>query len=126
MCRSGSTAKRHFRGRQSWVTASATKLSSIEGDLKMADQDVANPAGGHNGRHETRERSSTVRDYVSIIFRRRKLLTWTFLGTFLGALLVTVLVMNYRYQPELKILVQYQRYNPLVTPGQTREQSQSV
>jgi uncharacterized protein involved in exopolysaccharide biosynthesis len=92
----------------------------------MADQDVANPAGGHNGRHETRERSSTVRDYVSIIFRRRKLLTWTFLGTFLGALLVTVLVMNYRYQPELKILVQYQRYNPLVTPGQTREQSQSV
>jgi uncharacterized protein involved in exopolysaccharide biosynthesis len=95
----------------------------------MADQDVANPAGGHNGRNghqETRERSSTVRDYVSIVFRRRKLLTGTFLATFLGALLVTVLVMNYRYQPEMKILVQYQRYNPLVTPGQTNEQGQTI
>lgn len=56
-----------------------------------------------------------VRDVVAILFRQRKLLALSFLGTLLGAVLA-ILVIPDRYQAEMKVMLQRNRQNTAVTP----------
>lgn len=89
----------------------------------MADQEFAKSRAWSNINDE---RSSTIRDYVSVVFRRRTLLIWTFLGTLLGAVALTVAVMNYRYVATMKVVVAHERFDPMVTPGHASETSQQM
>lgn len=56
----------------------------------------------------------TPRGILSVLFRRRRLITLTFLGTAAG-LLLAVLIMPNSYQAEVKFLVERQRIDPVIT-----------
>ncbi len=60
------------------------------------------------------ELAVTLRDYVAPIFRRRRLVSITFLCIFLGAILAALL-MPRKYEAEMKILVNRERVDPVVT-----------
>jgi uncharacterized protein involved in exopolysaccharide biosynthesis len=57
----------------------------------------------------------TPRDFVGVAFRRRRLVLLSFLGTFLGATLVAVIVAH-TYEAKIEILVKDERADPVVTP----------
>lgn len=58
----------------------------------------------------------TVRDAVAPVFRQRRLASMIFLGIFLGALL-SGLLMPRKYEAEMKILVNRDRVDAVVTPN---------
>ena len=58
--------------------------------------------------------SSTLRDLLGVMFRQRPLVTLSFLGVFSGAALAAVLLPE-RYEAHMKILVQHERVDPVVT-----------
>lgn len=55
------------------------------------------------------------RDAVAPVFRQRRVATWLFCGIFAGALVAGFLAPR-RYQAEMKILVNRERVDPLVSP----------
>ncbi|HTV58553.1 MAG TPA: Wzz/FepE/Etk N-terminal domain-containing protein [Verrucomicrobiae bacterium] len=57
----------------------------------------------------------SLRDAVSPVFRQRRLAAWLFCGIFAGALLAGLLAPR-KYQAEMKILVNRERVDPVVTP----------
>ena len=57
----------------------------------------------------------TIRDFLAIVFRHRKLMALSFVGILLGATLVALLQPS-RYQAQMKILVKSERIDPVVTP----------
>ena len=57
----------------------------------------------------------TLRDAVMPIFRHRRLVTLVFLGIFLGAILCLLLLPR-KYEAEMKILVNRERVDAVVTP----------
>lgn len=59
-------------------------------------------------------RPPTLRDFLAIAFRHRRLMVFSFLGILLGAILAAVLQPN-RYEAGTKILVQRERVDPVVT-----------
>src|ERR1700730_12855808 len=61
--------------------------------------------------------SFTVRDFVPIGFRHKRLLVLSFLGIFLGVLL-SALFLPARYRAETKLLVKRERLDPVVSPEQ--------
>jgi uncharacterized protein involved in exopolysaccharide biosynthesis len=61
-----------------------------------------------------RIRAHTVRDIAAIAFRRRVIVLTSFLGVFLGAILMMVLQPNH-YDASMKILVKRDRADPVVT-----------
>lgn len=61
--------------------------------------------------------SFTVRDFVAIGFRHKRLLVLSFLGIFLGVLL-SALFLPARYRAETKLLVKRERLDPVVSPEQ--------
>lgn len=62
-------------------------------------------------------RFPTVRDLVTIAFRRRRLMMISFAGILCGSILVAVLQPR-RYEAEMKILVKREPVNPVVPrPG---------
>jgi uncharacterized protein involved in exopolysaccharide biosynthesis len=78
-----------------------------------------------NGTTE-RKQSLTPRDFVSVFFRHRRLALWSFLGALVGAtLIVGVLVAN-RYKAEMKVLVDKERSDPVVSAGPPSEQIQQL
>ncbi len=58
---------------------------------------------------------STLRDFLSIGFRRRRLLAYSFFGILLGGGFAA-LVLPRQYQAQIKILVKRERFDPVVTP----------
>jgi uncharacterized protein involved in exopolysaccharide biosynthesis len=60
------------------------------------------------------ELALTLRDYVAPIFRKRRLVTIAFLCIFLGAILAALLLPR-KYEAEMKILVNRERVDPVVT-----------
>lgn len=58
----------------------------------------------------------TLRDAVAPVFRQRRLAAMVFLGFFFGAVL-TVLLLPRKYEAEMKILVNRERIDPVVTPN---------
>ncbi len=77
----------------------------------MADQDVITSGSGHN-------LSFTLRDFVAIGFRHKRLLMMCFAGLVLGTI-VAVLLMPPKYQAVTKILVKRERVDAVVTPQRT-------
>ena len=73
----------------------------------MTNQDFASP-----------RLSFTMRDMVAVGFRHKRLLTLCFCGIVLGTLL-TVLLMPAEYKAQAKVLVNRERVDPVVSPGQT-------
>jgi uncharacterized protein involved in exopolysaccharide biosynthesis len=66
-------------------------------------------------REHSPEMALTMRDVVMPVFRQRRLVALTFLGIFLGALLCAVLLPR-KYEAEMKILVNRERVDAVVTP----------
>jgi uncharacterized protein involved in exopolysaccharide biosynthesis len=60
--------------------------------------------------------TTTLRDVVAPIFRQRRLATLIFLGIFTGAIL-TALLLPRKYEAEMKILVNRDRVDSVVTPN---------
>ena len=58
----------------------------------------------------------TLRDVVVPVFRQRRLATLIFAGIFVGAIL-TALLLPRKYEAEMKILVNRERVDPVVTPN---------
>jgi uncharacterized protein involved in exopolysaccharide biosynthesis len=65
--------------------------------------------------HHQPERALTLRDVLMPVFRQRRLATLIFLGIFLGALLCGLLLPR-KYEAEMKILVNRERVDAVVTP----------
>jgi uncharacterized protein involved in exopolysaccharide biosynthesis len=61
------------------------------------------------------ELALTMRDVVMPVFRQRRLVALTFLGIFLGAVLCALLLPR-KYEAEMKILVNRERVDAVVTP----------
>jgi uncharacterized protein involved in exopolysaccharide biosynthesis len=74
----------------------------------MTDQDFMSGNTGHGF-------SFTLRDFVAIGFRHKRLLVLLFGGLLLGTLVAT-LMMPPKYQAVTKILVKRERVDPVVTP----------
>ena len=70
-----------------------------------------------NKASQNKSMALTPRGILAILFRRRRLITLTFLGTAAG-LLLAVLIMPSSYQAEVKFLVERQRVDPVVTTEQ--------
>ena len=60
--------------------------------------------------------TTTLRDVVAPVFRQRRLATLIFLGIFVGAIL-TALLLPRKYEAEMKILVNRDRVDSVVTPN---------
>jgi len=60
--------------------------------------------------------TTTLRDVVAPVFRQRRLATLIFLGIFTGAIL-TALLLPRKYEAEMKILVNRDRVDSVVTPN---------
>ena len=70
--------------------------------------------------------SQTLRDYVGVIFRHRNLVIKSFIASFIGATLIVVIFVANRYQAEMKVLVNKDRSDPVVTAGRPNEQTQQL
>jgi len=71
---------------------------------------VIQPNEGHAGLE------LTLRDVVAPVFRQRRMVTLLFCGIFLGAIL-TVLLLPRKYEAQMKMLVNRERVDAVVTPN---------
>jgi uncharacterized protein involved in exopolysaccharide biosynthesis len=70
--------------------------------------------------------TQTLRDYVGVLFRHRKLAIKSFIASFIGASLIVLVFVANRYQAEMKVLVGKDRSDPVVTAGRPNEQYQQL
>src|SRR5437588_3741753 len=77
----------------------------------MEDQNNGNRVNGYR-----RAPAATVRDFIAVVFRHRRLVTLSFLGIFLAAV-VAALVLPDQYEAQMEILVNRDRGNPVVSPA---------
>ncbi|PYV06665.1 MAG: hypothetical protein DMG26_02585 [Acidobacteria bacterium] len=77
----------------------------------MEEQKYGNKVNGYR-----RAPSATVRDFIGVVFRHRRLITLSFLGIFLAAA-VAALVLPDQYEAQMAILVNRDRGNPVVSPA---------
>jgi uncharacterized protein involved in exopolysaccharide biosynthesis len=68
----------------------------------------------------------TFRDYVGVLFRHRNLVIKSFIASFLGAALIVIVFVANRYQAEMKVLVNKDRSDPVVSAGRPNEQMQQI
>jgi uncharacterized protein involved in exopolysaccharide biosynthesis len=67
-------------------------------------------------------REATLRDILTPLFRRRRLLILSFCGVFLGAI-IAALLLSSRYEAQMEILVNRDRMDPVVTTEQFSQTS---
>jgi polysaccharide biosynthesis protein PslE len=79
----------------------------------------------NNTKQITQTDTTTLRDMVMPIFRRKRLVVTSFLGIFMGAILAAFLLANY-YQVDFEILVDRERLDPMVTTEQTNQPAQQA
>ncbi len=70
----------------------------------------------HENGFSNGNRSGTTRDLAAVLFRRRRLIGLSFAGMFLGVVLVAVVYVANHYEAHLKIMVNHDRSDPVVTP----------
>jgi uncharacterized protein involved in exopolysaccharide biosynthesis len=78
----------------------------------MAERDSRNP-------YQSSSRYSTLRDWVAIGFRRRRLVIVTFCGVLLGAVLFTWFYALRYYEASMQVLVEQDRSDPAISTAQT-------
>lgn len=66
-----------------------------------------------------RKSDPTLRDLLAPLFRRKRMVIYTFCGILLGTILATYLVSN-MHQASMEILVNSERLDPLLTPESTQ------
>src|SRR6266446_6849401 len=71
-------------------------------------------SGRHNG-HNVSAPSFSLRDLLSVVFRRKRLMLLSFVGLLLGAVLAMVILPS-TYEGQMKILVERDRVDPVVSP----------
>ena len=76
--------------------------------------DGHNEPKGYNGHNGFRASSTTLRDFLAAGFRQRRLIAFSFVGVFLGAILCALLLPA-QYEARMKILVKRERVDPIVT-----------
>jgi uncharacterized protein involved in exopolysaccharide biosynthesis len=76
----------------------------------MSEQDYRNASGKAT-------QDATLRDILTPLFRRRRLLVLTFCGVLLGAI-VAALFLSSRYEASMEVLVNRDRLDPMVTTEQ--------
>ncbi len=69
--------------------------------------------GRHNG-HNVSAPSFSLRDLLSVVFRRKRLMLLSFVGLLLGAVLAMVILPS-TYEGQMKILVERERVDPVVS-----------
>jgi uncharacterized protein involved in exopolysaccharide biosynthesis len=74
----------------------------------------------------TEKHALTLRDFVSVFFRHRRLALWSFVGALVGASLVVGILVANRYKAEMKVLVGKERSDPVVSAGRPNEQIQQL
>ena len=80
------------------------------------EQNSVNPADYGTPLH-------TLRDYLAICFRRRRLVLFAFLGIFVvSALFALDELLDHQYQAEIKFLVKKERIDPMLTPESNLQQ----
>jgi uncharacterized protein involved in exopolysaccharide biosynthesis len=70
-------------------------------------------SGSRNG-HQAFAPSFSLRDFLSVVFRRKRLILLSFGGLLLGAVLA-ILILPSTYEAQMKILVQRARVDPVVS-----------
>lgn len=86
---------------------------------------------GHNGNgngnsHGKKKNSFTLRDLVGMAFRRRRVIILAFAGLMAGSILA-ILMLSPTYEAEMKILVQRERVDPVVsTESNVNESDRSL
>jgi polysaccharide biosynthesis protein PslE len=83
-----------------------------KGNLQMAEKDTRNP-------YQSSTRYNTLRDWVAIGFRRRRLVIMTFCGVMLGVVLFTWFWVLRYHEATMQVLVEQTRTDPAVSTGQT-------
>jgi len=91
----------------------------VNGHARPYESHYAETPRSENGRHP---RAVTLRDVLSIGFRRQRLVLSSSLVIFALATLL-VLLRPAQYESEMKILVKRERVDPLVTPEASSQQS---
>ena len=76
--------------------------------------------------NEIGKQTQTLRDYVGILFRHKSLVIKSFVASFVGATLIVLIFVANRYQAEMKVLVNKDRSDPVVTAGRPNEQIQQL
>ncbi|MBZ5513933.1 MAG: hypothetical protein LAN62_03650 [Acidobacteriia bacterium] len=71
----------------------------------------------HRSNGHAQAKSTTPRDLVAVVFRRRRLILYSFLGILLLAVLAA-LILPEQYQAQMVILVNRERVDPVVTSEQ--------
>jgi len=69
-------------------------------------------------RHQNFTRFSTLRDWLAVGFRRRRLVLLSFFGVFLGATLFAWLWVGKYFESSMEVLVQQDRSDPAITSVQ--------
>jgi uncharacterized protein involved in exopolysaccharide biosynthesis len=69
-----------------------------------------------------RDESISLRDMVTPVFRRKRIVTLAFLGVFLGTILAAFFLANY-FQVNFEVLVDRERVDPMVTTESTSQSS---
>ena len=76
----------------------------------MEDQKYGNKVNGYH-----RPPAATVRDFIAVVFRHRRLVTLSFLGIFLTVAVAALVLPDY-YEANMEILVNRDRVDPAVSP----------
>ena len=76
--------------------------------------DEAKSEKKHNGNNGASP-SFSLRDLLGAIFRRKRLILLSFMGVLLGALLA-IIILPSTYEAQMKILVEHERVDPVVSP----------
>ncbi len=90
-------------------------------NVNSEKQNVHNGNGNGNGNGKPKH-SFTLRDLVGMAFRRRRVIVLAFLGLIAGSILA-ILILPPTYEAEMKILVQRERVDPLVSTEPNVNQS---
>jgi uncharacterized protein involved in exopolysaccharide biosynthesis len=101
----------------------------MEGGLSMNDTQII-PAGNGGGREQRmqpyveKKQPMTARDLVAVVYRRKRLIIYSFLWMFAAVLLFAVFYISHHYDAEMEIIVNNHRADPYVSAGQAKTQLQ--
>jgi uncharacterized protein involved in exopolysaccharide biosynthesis len=90
-------------------------------NVNSEKHNVHNGNGNGNGNWKPKH-SFTLRDLVGMAFRRRRVITLAFAGLMAGSILA-ILILPPTYEAEMKILVQRERVDPVVSTESNVSQS---
>lgn len=83
-------------------------------EVKSGNHNDSNDNNGNNRNHPSKP-SFSLRDLLSVVFRRKRPMLISFVGLLLGAVLA-IAILPAAYEAQMKILVERERVDPVVSP----------